>query len=155
MVDPGGEKVGSIEEIYLDQETDRPEWALVNTGLFGGRSTFVPLEGATEQDGKVRVNVDQEHAKDAPNVDASGELTHEEEAQLYRHYGMEDSGTDELRERAETRGTEPSAQPGRFSPSRRLRLRRYVVTEVVTDRGVQEIEREEIGEAEVDLEERR
>ncbi len=31
-----GEKLGKIEEIYLDAETQRPEWALVNTGLFGG-----------------------------------------------------------------------------------------------------------------------
>jgi hypothetical protein len=29
-----GDKLGKIEEIYLDAETNEPEWALVNTGLY-------------------------------------------------------------------------------------------------------------------------
>ena len=41
-----GEKIGKIEEIYLDTDTDQPEWALVKTGLFGGKGTFVPLAQA-------------------------------------------------------------------------------------------------------------
>ena len=44
VTDRDGGKVGTVEEVYLDQQTDRPEWVLVNTGgLFGTRSTFVPL----------------------------------------------------------------------------------------------------------------
>ena len=42
-----GSKLGKIEEIYLDAETQRPEWALIQTGMFGGKSSFMPLEGAT------------------------------------------------------------------------------------------------------------
>ena len=42
-----GDKIGTIEEIYLDAETNEPEWALVNTGLFGTKSTFVPLREAS------------------------------------------------------------------------------------------------------------
>jgi hypothetical protein len=51
LSDSNGDKIGSIEEIYLDAETDAPEWALVNTGMFGGKSTFVPLRDASEADG--------------------------------------------------------------------------------------------------------
>ena len=32
MVDRDGDKVGTIESIYVDDQTGQPEWALVNTG---------------------------------------------------------------------------------------------------------------------------
>src|SRR5215208_1330089 len=44
----GGEKIGTIEEIYLDTETNQPEWALVHTGLFGTKRSFVPLKEAAD-----------------------------------------------------------------------------------------------------------
>jgi uncharacterized protein (TIGR02271 family) len=84
-----GEKVGSIEEIYLDAETEQPEWALVNTGLFGTKSTFVPLREATEADGTLRVPFDKATIKDAPKIDPDGELSRSEESELYRYYGMQ------------------------------------------------------------------
>ena len=89
VVDRNGEKIGKIEEIYLDQETDAPEWALVNTGLFGSKSTFVPIANATPGDDGVRVPFEKSHVKDAPGIDASGELSQQEEEQLYSYYGMD------------------------------------------------------------------
>ena len=53
-VDADGEKLGKIEQIYLDGETRRPEWALIHTGMFGGKSSFMPLEGATSAGDQVR-----------------------------------------------------------------------------------------------------
>src|SRR4051812_29605026 len=41
MYDNDGDKVGKIDEIYLDQQTGAPEWAVVTTGLFGTKQTFV------------------------------------------------------------------------------------------------------------------
>ena len=87
--DSEGEKVGKIEEIYLDADTDQPEWALVNTGLFGTKSTFVPLRNATAEEGEVRVPYDKARIKDAPTIEADGELSRREESQLYRHYGLD------------------------------------------------------------------
>jgi uncharacterized protein (TIGR02271 family) len=83
-----GEKLGSIEEIYLDAETDQPEWALVTTGLFGSKSTFVPLRDATEAGGTLTVPFDKATVKDAPKIDPDGQLSQREEADLYRYYGM-------------------------------------------------------------------
>jgi uncharacterized protein (TIGR02271 family) len=87
-VDRDGEKIGKIDEIYLDQQSGRPEWALVNTGLFGTKSTFVPLAGASSSGKDIRVDVDKDRVKDAPQVDADQELSQEEEATLFRHYGV-------------------------------------------------------------------
>jgi hypothetical protein len=37
MVDRDSNKIGEVVDSYLDNETDRPEWAVVRTGLFGMR----------------------------------------------------------------------------------------------------------------------
>ena len=89
LYDRSGDKLGSLEEIYLDAETGAPEWALVNTGLFGTKSTFVPLRDATDDGGSLRVPYDKGQVKDAPKVDPDGELSQQQESELYRHYGLE------------------------------------------------------------------
>ena len=88
VIDRDGEKVGTLKELYLDQD-DRPAWAAVETGLFGMRQSFVPLEGATAIDNQVRVPFAKDHVKDAPNIDPDGELSQSEEQTLYQHYGLE------------------------------------------------------------------
>jgi uncharacterized protein (TIGR02271 family) len=83
-----GEKIGSIAEIYLDAETNEPEWALVNTGLFGTKHSFVPLKEASPAEDGVRVPYDKATVKDAPNIAEDGHLSRQQEQQLYRHYGL-------------------------------------------------------------------
>src|SRR3954453_16469219 len=64
LYDQSGEKIGKIEEIYLDADTGAPEWALVNTGLFGTKSTFVPLRDATDDEGgNLRVPYEKSRAR--------------------------------------------------------------------------------------------
>jgi uncharacterized protein (TIGR02271 family) len=87
-VDSDGGKLGKIEEIYLDRETERPEWALIQTGLFGGKSSFMPLEGVTSDGDQVRAPYSKDQVKDAPKIDADGELSSDEERDLYSHYGI-------------------------------------------------------------------
>src|SRR5215213_3381081 len=88
LLDNDGQKIGTIEEIYLDTETEQPEWALVKTGLFGGKGTFVPLAQANPTGDGVKVPFEKSHVKDAPNIDPDGQLSHSEERRLYEHYGM-------------------------------------------------------------------
>lgn len=88
LVDPSGGEIGQVQEIYLDHETDRPEFALVNTGLFGRKSTFVPLTGASLDGPRVWVDVDKDRVADAPKVDPEDELSAEQEAAIYHHYGI-------------------------------------------------------------------
>src|SRR4029453_17468985 len=89
MVDRDGNRLGEITEIYLDPETDRPEWAVVQTGLFGLRSSFVPLAEASEVDDHIQVPHQRTLVKDAPSIEADGQLSEAEEAELYRHYGLD------------------------------------------------------------------
>jgi uncharacterized protein (TIGR02271 family) len=152
-----GEKIGKIEEIYMDAETGKPEWLAVTTGLFGSKVSFVPIAEAGEAGGEVRVPYDKQQVKDAPNAEADGELSQEEDAALYRHYGLDyseyrsDSGLPQgqggrrrfdreavgrdtsgpTSDEAMTR-SEEELRVGKASRERgRARLRKYVVTEQV------------------------
>jgi uncharacterized protein (TIGR02271 family) len=89
MVDPGGDKLGTIDAIYLDDETGQPEWATVTSGLFAAKAAFVPLAQAQPMGDSVQVPYDKQQVKNAPAMRADGSLSQDEEAELYRHYGLE------------------------------------------------------------------
>jgi uncharacterized protein (TIGR02271 family) len=94
LLDNDGSKIGTIDEIYIDSKTEQPEWALVKTGLFGGKGTFVPLSQANATGDGVQVPYEKSLVKDAPNVEPDGELSHSEERTLYEHYSL-DYGNDD------------------------------------------------------------
>jgi hypothetical protein len=89
MVDRDSNKIGEVVDIYLDHETGRPEWAVVRTGLFGLRSSFVPLAEAREVGDELQVPHQRLQVKQAPNIEPDGQLSAAEEAELYRHYGLD------------------------------------------------------------------
>src|SRR5918994_1336764 len=147
LIDRDGSRIGSIDAIYLDDDTGQPEWALVNTGLFGTKASFVPLAQATQTDQDVRVPYDKQLVKDAPRVDPDGHLSEAEERQLWRHYGLDYDRTTRRRaagrdavgrdtsgpttDDAMTR-SEEELRVGTTQRERgRVRLRKYVTTEQV------------------------
>jgi uncharacterized protein (TIGR02271 family) len=89
MVDPTGDKLGTIDAIYLDNETGQPEWATVTSGLFTAKTAFVPLAQAQDVGDSVQVPYDKDQVKDAPSMAPDGQLSQGEEAELYRHYGLD------------------------------------------------------------------
>jgi uncharacterized protein (TIGR02271 family) len=88
LVDRSGEKIGKIDELYYDQEGGQPEWALVNTGLFGTKKTFVPIRSANPAGEDLQVPVSKDQVKDAPRIDADQQLSEQEEQRLFEHYGV-------------------------------------------------------------------
>jgi hypothetical protein len=92
VVDRDGNSVGTISEFYLDRQSRQPTWALISSGLLGGRQTFIPLAEAMEWAGALRVPVSQQQVRTAPGIDPDGELTTAEEAVLFAHYGMPTTG---------------------------------------------------------------
>jgi uncharacterized protein (TIGR02271 family) len=154
LLDRDGDKIGKIDDVYSDERSGQPEWALVNTGLFGTRKTFVPLRGAQPVGEDLRVPLEKAHVKDAPGIEADGELSESEERQLFTHYdlayepdadasagnGHDTSGptTDD----AMTRSEEELRVGTERRESGRVRLRKYVVTE--TEQRTVPVRREEV-----------
>jgi uncharacterized protein (TIGR02271 family) len=81
-------KLGTVGEVYLDDQTGRPEWATVRTGLFGTKEAFVPLADADLAGDDLRLPYDKDKVKNAPHIDAEGHLSPAEEEDLYRYYGL-------------------------------------------------------------------
>jgi uncharacterized protein (TIGR02271 family) len=90
LVDRDGDKIGKVEDVYLDRSSGEPEWIAVKTGLFGSNVSFVPIHDAAAAGDDVRVPYEKRQVKDAPNIDPDGELSPEEERRLYQHYGRSD-----------------------------------------------------------------
>jgi uncharacterized protein (TIGR02271 family) len=179
MVDPAGDKLGTIDAIYLDDETGQPEWATVTSGMFSAKSAFVPLAQAQDTGDSVRVPYDKQQVKNAPVMQADGSLSQDDEAQLYRHYGLDysehrsDSGlpagtADDTRDDtvgrdvsgpttddAMTRSEEELRVGTQTRERGRARLRKYVTTEqqtvtVPVSREEVRVEREPITDANLD-----
>jgi hypothetical protein len=89
LVATDDEPVGRIEAIYVDRTTRQPEWALVHTGLFGSSRTFVPLADAAQRGDTVQVPHQTSVVRDAPRLEQDTELSEEDEARLYAHYGIQ------------------------------------------------------------------
>ena len=88
VIGSDGDKIGTVADVYFDKDTRQPEWALVTTGLFGTKHSFVPITvSSTTADG-LSVPFTKDQVKDAPRLDDDGELSQDDEALLSRHYGI-------------------------------------------------------------------
>ncbi|HEX8862592.1 MAG TPA: DUF2382 domain-containing protein [Actinomycetes bacterium] len=141
VVDRSGATVGTISEFYLDKGSRLPTWALLKTGLLGTRQTFVPLIGVAERNGELCLPYPRSQITSAPGVEIDGELTPDEEAVLFAHYGMDywDDAVAEPRQQddrdrddAMTRSEEEVGVRTQRRPRERVRLQKYVVTEQET-----------------------
>ena len=88
MIGSDGQKIGTVADVYFDKDTRQPEWALVTTGLFGTKHSFVPITNASPSSDGLSVPFTKDQVKDAPRLDDDGELSEDEELLLSRHYGM-------------------------------------------------------------------
>jgi uncharacterized protein (TIGR02271 family) len=86
IYDLQGEKIGTVDDLYVDDATGEPEWLLLDTGFFG-RDTFVPCRGMRRTEDGFQVAFQKDVVKGAPEIDRDGEeLTEEDERDLYSYY---------------------------------------------------------------------
>ena len=83
-----GDKIGKVEQVFLDDNSGEPTFLTVNTGLFGAKENFVPVKGARQDGDRVILPYTKDVIKDAPKVDADQHLSPAEEEELYRYYEL-------------------------------------------------------------------
>lgn len=83
-----GDKIGKVEQVFLDDNSGEPTFLTVNTGLFGAKENFVPVKGASQDGDRVVLPYTKDVIKDAPKVDADQHLSPAEEEELYRYYEL-------------------------------------------------------------------
>ena len=89
LVDRDGQKIGKLQDVYVDVETDEPMFGTVKEGLIGRHLTFVPLAGLTFGPDALQMAVTRERVKSAPNIELHGdELSRADESALYHHYEL-------------------------------------------------------------------
>jgi uncharacterized protein (TIGR02271 family) len=154
LIGRGGDRIGTIGQVFLDDQSGVPEFVTVRTGLFGSRQSFVPLADAQVSGDDVSVPYDKETIKGAPNLDEDTHLSEEEEQRLYDYYQSTTSvsGSGLSRDKSDVRSrqgrstgrasgadtdeamtrSEEQVRVGTERVERgRARLRKYVVTEQV------------------------
>jgi hypothetical protein len=89
LFDRDGEKIGKLQDVYVDVETDEPQFATVKEGLIGRHLTFVPLGGLQVGPDSLQLPVAKEQVRSAPNIELHGdELSQADESTLYHHYEL-------------------------------------------------------------------
>jgi hypothetical protein len=89
LVDRVGERIGKLQDVYVDVENDEPQFGTVKEGFIGRHLTFVPLGGIKVGPDELQVSVTREQIKAAPNIEQHGEeLSQAGESALYHHYEL-------------------------------------------------------------------
>jgi stress response protein YsnF len=106
--DADGGKLGTVEHFFVDDRTGTPSWLAITTGLFGSRTSLVPVQSAALAEGRLVLPVTKDAVRSAPEVGESGHLSPDDEARLRRHYGLEPAGTGEPAWTADATGLTPA-----------------------------------------------
>lgn len=89
LIDRDGERIGALQDVYFDIETDEPQFGTVKEGFFHKHLAFVPLAGVTIGPSSLQVTASKEEIKSAPSIGSEGdELSADEESTLYHHYRL-------------------------------------------------------------------
>ncbi len=86
--DVDGDKVGGVQDVYVNDTSGQPDFVSVNHGLFGAGTSIVPLRGHTLRDGELHLAFPKDRIEDAPDLDENGHLTTDDQDAFYRHYGL-------------------------------------------------------------------
>ncbi|HEX6444097.1 MAG TPA: PRC-barrel domain-containing protein [Streptosporangiales bacterium] len=84
-----GEKLGKLDDVYYDAETDVPQFLCVRTGTLTHKQVLVPAANVTPSPAKLTVAWGQGVISEAPTMKPGQQLTSQDEERVFRHYGMD------------------------------------------------------------------
>lgn len=87
--DKTGDKLGSVKEVFADEQSGQPTFVEVNHGLFGMSSSLVPLRGHDFTGEELKLAFSKDRIENAPDFDSDKPLTPEAQADIFKHYNLE------------------------------------------------------------------
>ena len=134
-----GVKLGKVDNLYIDNDTNQPEWVAVKSGLFGTHVSLVPISKAQFDGTVLSVPFDKEQLKSAPHHHPNTDLSPLAEKYLYNHYGLSYSphsgspAADPQHGKPEDQAGQPGVQGrGASGPTGTGQLRKYWGTKNAT-----------------------
>ena len=118
VLDSGGKKIGSVDNVWLDEATRQLEFVGVQTGWLGlGKTHLLPTADAQVDDARrtIQTTYDEEQIKSAPSYGAQVDLTPDDENRVYSYYGLQRSTAPSPTGLASTTGTAAAGAPGETS----------------------------------------
>ena len=80
--------LGVVDGIYTDIRSGYPQWAAIQSGLFGTDVSIIPLTATEHDDRSLRIPYSVQELRDAPHRAPGTAMSHKEEANLFRHFGI-------------------------------------------------------------------
>jgi len=93
VLDSDGTNIGSVDNVWVDEATNAPEFVGVKTGWIFGQTHVIPIENAQIDDANQTITVpySEDQIKNAPNFPSDATLSAADEDQIYSYYGMDRS----------------------------------------------------------------
>ncbi len=95
VLDRDGEKLGKLQDVYVDLASEEPGLAAVKSGLLGRKVRLVPLHDATFARDAVRVTIAKERFDNAPEAGEEGLLERGVELTVFAHFDLPTPAGDE------------------------------------------------------------
>ena len=92
VLDADGNKIGDVDGLWIDSDTDRPEYVGIYVSwLLRGKTHIIPLANAQMEDDKIQLPYSEDQIKNAPVFGTDVELTPQQEDEIYQYYGLDRS----------------------------------------------------------------
>lgn len=101
VIDSAGNKIGTVDGVWVDDATNAVEFVGVKTGWLAGKTNVIPTADAQLGAGSVTVPYSEDQIKDAPGFSTGDELSPAQEDEIYSYYGI-----------SRTTATSPTGLPG-------------------------------------------
>jgi sporulation protein YlmC with PRC-barrel domain len=85
--DSAGEKVGTVDDSYTDEQGSYLRYIAVSTGWFGTKRHMIPIDDVRVEEDYLVLPYGQDQLREGPAYEREDDFTREHEERVYGHYG--------------------------------------------------------------------
>lgn len=109
-----GHKTGRVGDVYVDDLSGQPAWVTITAGLFGTKTLFAPLEGATLNGDRLVLAYDKDVIGGAPVIADSGHISDVEQQALIDYFTTHQANAPVAQEAPAAQAPAPAYDPSAY-----------------------------------------